>query len=147
MENNQERNQELIQKAIDIIQDTCLPDGYCTLALMDTDNRPIITTITPSKASGLEWITFCCGFGTRTERIAFRPDACVCFNSNTYHISLKGRMEVITDPAIKEEMWFLNSSLIAIPYLLIGKQLEAQSNHSKHHQKTSYSKNSNNWFF
>ena len=111
MENNQERNQELIQKAIDIIQDTCLPDGYCTLALMDTDNRPIITTITASKASGLEWITFCCGFGTRTERIAFCPDASVCFNSNTYHISLKGRMEVITDPAIKEDMWYEGLSL------------------------------------
>ena len=51
-------------------------------------------------------ITFCTGYGTRTERIQFRPDACVCFNAKDYHISLKGKMEIITDQKIKNEMWY-----------------------------------------
>lgn len=97
---------KLIQKATDIIQEQCGENGYCALTLMDTDNRPNTTTITPSKAKGIQEITFCTGYGTRTERIEFRPDACVCFNSPTYHISLKGSMEIITDPDVKKEMWY-----------------------------------------
>lgn len=73
---------------------------------MDTDGRPNTTTITPSKADSIRWITFCTGYGTRTERILYQADACVCFNSPEYHISLKGRMEIITDPMIKKEMWY-----------------------------------------
>ena len=99
-------DEELIQKALEIIQGQCGEDGYCVLTLMDTDNRPNTTTITPSKADGIKSITFCTGFGTRMERIQFRPDACVCFNSSEYHISLKGMMEIITDPDVKYEMWY-----------------------------------------
>lgn len=99
-------NEQMIQKAIEIIQQQCGVGGYCALTLMDTDDRPNTTTITPSKADGLNWITFCTGYGTRTERIHFRPDACVCFNSPEYHISLKGKMEIITDPEVKKEMWY-----------------------------------------
>lgn len=69
---------------------------------MDTDNRLNTTTITPAKAEGIRWMTFCTGYGTRTERIEFRPDTCVCFNSPEYHISLKGKMEIITDPVVKK---------------------------------------------
>lgn len=100
------QNEQIIQKAANIIQGQCNEKGFCALTLMDTDNRPNTTTITPAKADGIHWVTFCTGFGTRTERITFRPDACVCFNSSEYHISLKGNMEIITDPIIKKEMWY-----------------------------------------
>ena len=99
-------HEKLIQKAADIIQNNCNEKGYCALTLMDTDGRPTTTTITPSKAEGIRWITFCTGFGTRTERIELCKDACVCFNSPEYHISLKGRMEIITDLEVKKEMWY-----------------------------------------
>jgi len=99
-------NEQLIQKVAEIIQGQCNGDGYCALTLMDTDNRPTTTTITPSKAEGIRWMTFCTGYGTRTERIQFRPDACVCFNSPVYHISLKSKMEIIIDPIVKKEMWY-----------------------------------------
>ena len=99
-------NEEIIKKASDIIQKQCGEGGYCALTLMDTDGRPNTTTITPSKAEGIKWITFCTGFGTRTERIQFSPNACVCFNSPEYHISLKGKMEIITDAEVKNEMWY-----------------------------------------
>ena len=98
--------EELIEKAAEIIRSRCGETGYCALTLMDTDNCPNTTTISPSKSEGIRWITFCTGYGTRTERIEFRPDACVCFNSPEYHISLKGKMEIITDPSIKKEMWY-----------------------------------------
>ncbi len=98
--------EQLVQKAAGIIQSHCNEGGYCALTLMDTDDRPTTTTITPSKAEGIRWITFCTGFGTRTERIQLCKDACVCFNSPEYHISLKGSMEVITDPDVKREMWY-----------------------------------------
>ena len=99
-------HEQLIQKASEIIQSNCGEDGCCSLTLMDTDGRPTTTTITPSKAEGIRWITFCTGFGTRTERIQLCKDACVCFNAPNYHISLKGRMEVITDTDVKREMWY-----------------------------------------
>lgn len=98
--------EQLIQKASKIIQGECNEKGYCALTLMDIDDCPNTTTITPSKADGIQSITFCTGYGTRTERIQFRPDACVCFNSPEYHISLKGKMEIITDPVVKKEMWY-----------------------------------------
>lgn len=100
------QHEQLIQKAAEIIRSNCNENGYCALTLMDTDGRPTTTTITPSKAEGIKWITFCTGFGTRTERIQLCKDACVCFNSPKYHISLKGSMEVITDPEVKREMWY-----------------------------------------
>ncbi len=101
-----DKNEALIAKAAEIIQGQCNEDGYCALTLMDTDDRPNTTTITPSKADGIKKITFCTGYGTRTERINYRKDACVCFNSKTYHISLKGKAEVVTDPEVKKEMWY-----------------------------------------
>lgn len=101
-----ENREALIQKAADIIQSQCNENGYCALTLMDLDDRPVTTTITPAKADGIKWMTFCTGYGTRTQRIAHCKDACVCFNSQTYHISLKGRAEVVTDPNIKRDMWY-----------------------------------------
>ncbi|KAB1438493.1 pyridoxamine 5'-phosphate oxidase family protein [Candidatus Galacturonibacter soehngenii] len=101
-----DKNEQLIKKAEEIIQGQCNEKGYCALTLMDTDGRPNTTTITPSKADGIRWMTFCTGYGTRTERIEYQSDACVCFNASNYHISLKGKMEIITDPVVKEEMWY-----------------------------------------
>lgn len=98
--------EQLIQKASEIIQSNCNENGYCALTLMDTDGRPTTTTITPAKAEGIRWIAFCTGYGTRTERIQLCKDACVCFNSPKYHISLKGSMEIITDADVKKEMWY-----------------------------------------
>ena len=98
--------EQLIHKAAEIIRNNRDTVGYCSLTLMDTDGRPMTTTITPSKSEGIRWITFCTGYGTRTERIEFCKDACVCFNSSEYHIALKGSMEIITDLEVKREMWY-----------------------------------------
>ena len=33
--------------------------GFCTLALVDADGYPAMTTISIAKADGIKWITFC----------------------------------------------------------------------------------------
>jgi general stress protein 26 len=77
------------------------------LALIDTDGYPTASTISASKADGLNWITFCTGFGgTKTNRINQNKQASVCFNSPEYNITLVGEIDIVTDPEVKKEMWY-----------------------------------------
>ncbi len=100
-------NQEIIQKAGEIIRRNTGEASYCTLALIDLDGFPTASTITASKADGIKWITFCTGLGgTRTDRITNNNHASLCFNAPDYNISLVGTMEILTDPEIKREMWY-----------------------------------------
>ncbi len=79
----------------------------CVLALMDLDGYPTASTITASKADGINWITFCTGLGgTRTNRINKCNRASVCFNDDDYNITLIGTMEILTDLEVKGEMWY-----------------------------------------
>lgn len=100
-------NLEIIQKAGEIIQKNTGADSYCTLALIDLDGYPTASTITASKAEGIQWVTFCTGLGgTRTDRITRCNGASLCFNASDYNITLVGSMEILTDPEIKKEMWY-----------------------------------------
>ena len=100
-------NQEIIRKAGEIIQKNTGEASYCAMALIDLDGYPTASTITASKAEGIQWITFCTGLGgTRTDRIEHCNQASICFNAPDYNITLVGTMEVITDPDIKKEMWY-----------------------------------------
>lgn len=100
-------NQEVITRAIEIIQKNTGEDSYCVLALHDLDGYPTASTITASKAEGLEWITFCTGLGgTKSNRINRCNQASVCFNSDDYNITLVGTIEIETDLDVKKEMWY-----------------------------------------
>ncbi len=107
-------NNEIIKRAGEIIlQNTAhnSPEGsepYCVLALIDANGYPTAATITAAKAEGINWITFCTGIGSNsTKRISSCNRASVCFNTGgQYNISLVGTIEVITDAAIKQEMWY-----------------------------------------
>jgi len=100
-------NHDLIKQAGEIIEKNTGEGTYCVLALMDMDDYPTASTITASKADGINWITFCTGLGgRRTNRINKCNRASVCFNSDDYNITLVGEMEVLTDPEIKKEMWY-----------------------------------------
>jgi len=103
-------SKEIIERAGEIIQQNTahnLPEGsepYCTLALMDQDGYPTASTITASKGEGIAWLTFCTGLESNKEkRIPSCKRASVCFNKDTYNITLVGTIEVITDPAVKQE--------------------------------------------
>lgn len=81
--------------------------GFCTLALIDEDGYPAMTTISISKADGIKWLTFCTSLRANSVLRARRScKAGVCVNSEGYHIALSGTIEVITDEAVKQEMWY-----------------------------------------
>ena len=81
--------------------------GFCTLALVDEEGYPAMTTISISKADGIKWITFCTSLKANSVLRARRScKAGVCVNSEGYHIALNGTIEVLTDEQTKREMWY-----------------------------------------
>jgi len=99
-------NQKIVEKAIEFISVKRLD---CVLALIDLDGYPTASTITVSKNDGIDWLTFCTGYGdTKTKRIEKCDHACVCFYSTDplYNITLVGKIEVITDLKVKRDMWY-----------------------------------------
>ncbi len=100
-------NQEIIARAGEIVGKNTGEGSYCVLALIDLDGYPTASTISASKADGINWITFCTGLGgTRTNRINKCNRASVCFNAGDYNITLVGTIEILTDPNVKKEMWY-----------------------------------------
>jgi predicted DNA-binding transcriptional regulator YafY/general stress protein 26 len=104
---------QMLEKAAKIIETNTAhrsPEGaepYCVLALIDENGTPTASAVTASKAEGLEWITFCTGLqSNKTKRAARCDRASVCFCAADYNITLTGRMEIVTDEAVKREMWY-----------------------------------------
>lgn len=98
------RASELINSKTDYIGDGMV--GYAVLSLIDESGYPTSSTMTISKADGINWITFLSDTnGTKARRIAKCNKACVCLASSECHVSLVGTAEVITDIAIKKEHW------------------------------------------
>lgn len=98
---------EIIRKAEQIIMEKAGRgnEAYCTLALLDQDGYPTTSTISIARADGLKWLSFCTRVGSKAERIMRCNKASVCINSPEYHISLTGRVEMLTDMATKKDMW------------------------------------------
>lgn len=107
-------NKEIIERAGEIIRQNTAhnsPGGsepYCVLALIDEKGYPTASTITAAKADGINWITFCTGLGSnKAKRINSCSCASVCFNTGgAYNITLAGTIEIVTDVAVKKEMWY-----------------------------------------
>jgi len=102
-------NEEIIARAGEIVAKKTGGgnDGYCVLALIDQNGYPTASTISASKADGINWITFCAGLGSdKTNRIEKCNRASVCFDAIDYNITLVGTIEILTDPDSKKEMWY-----------------------------------------
>jgi len=107
-------DKEIIERAGEIIRQNTAhnsPEGsepYCVLALIDANGYPTASTLTAAKADGINWITFCTGLGSNeTKRVSGCNRTSVCFNtSGAYNITLVGTIEIVTDAAIKQEMWY-----------------------------------------
>ncbi|MFW2491594.1 pyridoxamine 5'-phosphate oxidase family protein [Clostridium chromiireducens] len=100
-------NEEIIKRAGEIVEKNTGETSYCVLSLIDLDGYPTASTITASKADGINWITFCTGLGgTRTNRINKCNRASVCFNADNYNITLVGTIEILNDSDVKKEMWY-----------------------------------------
>ena len=98
------RASELINSKTDYIGEGM--GGYAVVSLNGENGYPTSSTMTISKADGINWLSFLSSTnGTKAQRIAKSNKACVCLASSEYHISLVGTMEVITDPMEKKEHW------------------------------------------
>jgi general stress protein 26 len=98
--------QKIVVKAAEIVSAERL---NCVLALMDLDGYPTASTIMVSKNDGINWLTFCTmPEPNKKKRIDKCNRASVCFFSAepAYNITLVGKIEVITDPEVKKEMWY-----------------------------------------
>lgn len=100
-------NEKIISKAGEIVEQNTGESTYCELGLMDLEGYPTVSTITASKAEGINWLTFCTGLGSdKANRIRKCNRASVCINSNEYNITLVGTIDIITDSDVKKEMWY-----------------------------------------
>jgi general stress protein 26 len=102
-------NEEIIARAAEIVASKTGGgnEGYCVLSLMDNDGYPTASTISVSKANGLNWITFCTDLNSnKTKRIENCNKASVCFDAIDHNITLVGTIEILTNPEIKKEMWY-----------------------------------------
>jgi len=105
-------SKEIIEKAINIIDENAIQGGefhgqFCTLSLIDEDGFPTSAVLTPSKADGLNWLTFATRLDeNRAKRAANCNRASVSFASAEYCVNLVGEIEVITDIDVKREMWY-----------------------------------------
>jgi general stress protein 26 len=98
-------NQKIVERAAEIVSAQKL---NCVLALMDLDGYPTASTVMVSKNEGINWLTFCTMIEpNKKKRIDKCNRASVCFfSSDPYNITLVGKVELITDPEVKKEMWY-----------------------------------------
>jgi len=81
-------------------------DAYATLTLIDENGYPTSSTLSIVKADGIKWLTFISGIDDNpAKRIRKSNRACVCINTNKYHISLVGTVEISNDIETKKDMW------------------------------------------
>jgi general stress protein 26 len=98
--------QKVIERAAEFIS----ANGFeSVLALIDFDGYPTASTLTLSKNDGIKSVTFCTLLDSvKVKRIRACNRASVCFSSPApeCNITLVGKIEVLTDPKIKKEMWY-----------------------------------------
>ena len=101
-------NEEIIAKAGQIIARNTGAESYCVIALIDENGYPTASTISTAKSEGINTIYFCTGLqSNKAKRIRQCDKAAVCFNTGgEYNINLVGKIEIITDSAVKAEMWY-----------------------------------------
>ena len=103
-------NEAIIRRAEEILaQRPTKEQGCCVLAQIDAEGFPTAATISPAKIDGIRRVHFCAGIGSNWVRRNAQCDrASLCFNSEKegYNITLIGTIEVMTDLAVKREMWF-----------------------------------------
>ena len=98
--------QDIFAKAAKIIEENSVQGGsykgqICTLSLIDEEGFPTASIITPSKADGINWLTFVTLLNDNRAKRATRSNrASVCFGTTEYCINLVGEIEVITSTDI-----------------------------------------------
>jgi len=105
-------SKEVIKKAADTIADNTVKNKtynneVCVLTLNGEGGYPYSSVITPAKSDGIKTICFATNAESgKLKCLKKNAKASVCFCSGDYNISLEGDIEIISDPAIKKEMWY-----------------------------------------
>ena len=105
-------NKDIIAKAAKIVEESSVQGGefrgqICVLSLIDSDGFPTASVLTPSKADGINWVTFATLLDeNRAIRSANCNRASVCFGTTEHCVNLVGEIEVITSADVKREMWY-----------------------------------------
>ncbi|MCL2353158.1 MAG: pyridoxamine 5'-phosphate oxidase family protein [Defluviitaleaceae bacterium] len=104
-------SQDFIVKASEIIKANTAHGengfGFCTISLIDEDGFPTATVATPAKSDGIKWMTFGAMLdGNKAKRVVKNNRASISFATMEYGINLVGEVEILTDKAIKDEMWY-----------------------------------------
>ena len=101
------KNTKIMEKAARIVESIIGEGSRLVLSQIDLDGYPTSATITASKAEGLRTIYFCTGLeSNKAKRIRQDNRSSICYSNDDYNISLVGKMEIVTDPILKEEMWY-----------------------------------------
>ena len=105
-------DQDMMKKAEEIIAKNSVQGGsyqgqICVITVIDSEGFPFSSVATPSKADGIKQLTFAIQLdGDKAKCIAKCNRASVCFGTTEYSISLMGEVEIVTDAAVKKEMWY-----------------------------------------
>ena len=109
-------SQKAINKAEEIIHSKTAavnPGVGVTLSLLDHEGYPTTSCLSISKADGIRQIYFCDGLSSNKAKRAMKcSHASICIfdddyeNNAYYNITLVGDVEVITDLAVKKEVWY-----------------------------------------
>lgn len=106
-------NLEYLKKADALISRHTVHDGdascliNCALGMTDFDGSPTVSPITASRADGIKTVYFCTGLSSnKVKRLSADNRASICLFSAEHHLTLVGTLEVLTDAATKERMWY-----------------------------------------
>ena len=105
-------NQTILNRAAEIIaantvKNKTFAGEICNLSLIDEAGYPSTSVLTPAGSKGVEEIMLCTLLdGSAVKRIAKNNGASISFTSQAYCINLVGEIRVVTDPQVKEAMWY-----------------------------------------
>lgn len=95
-------NSNIIEKANRLV----VSSDTAYIAVIDENNYPSVSTITPIKADGFFELYFSTGINVnKTRRILKNNRVSICYNTKNDNVSLVGRAEILTDKATKHELW------------------------------------------
>lgn len=103
---------KIVAKAAEIVRQNTVYGGeagfgICTLSLIDEDGFPTAAIMTASKSDGIKWLVFGTLLnGNRAKRVMKNNRASVCFGTEEYCVNLVGEIEIITEDAMRREIWY-----------------------------------------
>lgn len=95
-------SKDLIKKADQMANDC----KVCSVASVNEKGYPRICYLSPLRNQGIKEFWFSTGISsTKVQHFKINPKASVSIQRDGDSITLIGKMEIVSDPAIKDELW------------------------------------------